>query len=105
MIKKKVTILLLIFSILTVFPLQAFAVTIVKPTNVYTFDYPGYVKVTSGNLNVRSGPGTSYEIIDKLANNTYIVMHGDDGGTSWTYITYPVTGWVSKDYVVIDYGG
>ena len=69
-----------------------------------------YVKTDGGNLNVRSGAGTEYAIVGKLANGTKIdgwSIFGrvDSEGRSWTNITAKdingksVTGWVLDEYL------
>lgn len=99
---KNIIFSILILSFLTVFSVQVFAVSIVSPSHIYP-DYPGYVKIQSGYLNVRSGPGTNYQSIGKLANGTAIYIHGDDGGNGWSYINYPVKGWISNSYCYIKF--
>lgn len=59
----------------------------------------GYVSVSSGNLNVRSGPSTGYPIQDRLANKTEIMIVSQTNG--WCKIVYNGTksGYVSSTYV------
>lgn len=59
----------------------------------------GYVKITSGNLNVRTGKGTSYTIKDKLYNGEKVFIIYDYG--TWVKILYDgnKTGYVSKQYI------
>ena len=61
----------------------------------------GTIKTTSGNLNVRSGPGSSYDIVDKLASGTHVEIYEITtvDGTQWGRIAQ---GWISMDYVVLD---
>ncbi len=55
-------------------------------------------------LNVRRGPGISYEIVDTLdhetggvaATHTFVL----ESGTPWYYIAAPVEGWVHSGFVV-----
>ena len=72
-----------------------------------------YVKTNGGNLNVRSGPGTEYEIVGKLANGTKIlgwqyVGKIDSEGRGWMDIRAigidgeEVNGWVLDDYLSSD---
>lgn len=59
----------------------------------------GYAKVSSGNLNVRSGKGTSYPVKDKLYNGekVFILVDGD----TWVRILYDgnETGYVNRNYI------
>ena len=61
----------------------------------------GTIKTSSGNLNVRSGPGSNYEIVTKLASGTRVDIHEITmvDGTKWGRIDQ---GWISMDYVVLD---
>ena len=61
----------------------------------------GTIKTSSGNLNVRSGPGSNYEIVDKLPSGTRVDIHEIImvDGTKWGRIDQ---GWISMDYVVLD---
>ena len=65
--------------------------------NVTTSSYTRYVSTSSKNLNVRSGAGTSYSIVGKLSKGTAVTVTQVNG--SWSYITSPVTGWVSNSYL------
>lgn len=61
----------------------------------------GYGLVQSGDatLNVRSGPGTDYELVDSLYNRSVVTINGVDNG--WFKISYNDTvGYVSSDYMV-----
>lgn len=57
------------------------------------------VKVQSGNLNVRSGAGTSYAIVGKLAKGENVVVLSQANG--WSRILYHgvKTGYVSSQYL------
>ena len=59
--------------------------------------YTRYVATQSLNLNVRSGAGTNYSIVGKLSKGTAVTVTQING--SWSYITSPVTGWVSNSYL------
>lgn len=50
-----------------------------------------------GGLNVRSGPGTNYEILGRLDNGTQVYPQRWQNG--WAYIVDPVAGWISGDYL------
>ncbi len=54
--------------------------------------------ISSGNLRMRSGPGTSYSIITSLKSGTVVKNLGASG--SWCKVQYgSYTGYVSGDYV------
>lgn len=59
----------------------------------------GYVKITSGYLNVRTGQGTTYTIKDKLYNGEKVFIIYDYG--TWAKILYDgnKTGYVKKQYI------
>ncbi|MFD4764013.1 SH3 domain-containing protein [Streptomyces sp. NPDC058439] len=70
---------------------------------------PGSVwKTTTGNVNLRSGPGTGYSSKGQLAKGTNFTYHctykTSDGKNLWYYSTVRqgahkgVTGWVSWKY-------
>lgn len=65
----------------------------------------GVVTVESGNLNVRSGPGYDYGVIDALGAGTVVaVLSRTEGG--WLYVQYAgaagtTAGYVSADYVTM----
>lgn len=69
-----------------------------------------YIVVTAGdNLNVRSGPGTSYSIVGKFKNGQIIeipFMQPVGGGKDWDYAYGPdantgkdIEGWVATAYI------
>ncbi|WP_157620615.1 SH3 domain-containing protein, partial [Synechococcus sp. PCC 7335] len=51
-----------------------------------------YVSDPNPPLNVRSGPGTRFEKVDTLANDSRVTVTGEDAG--WLQITHPVNGWI-----------
>ena len=59
----------------------------------------GYVKITSGYLNVRNGAGTSYYVKDKLYNSEKVYILTDYG--EWVKILFDgnETGYVNKKYI------
>ena len=63
-------------------------------TNV---SYTRYVSTSSKNLNVRSGPGTNYNVVGSLSKGTAVTVSQVNG--SWSYITSPISGWVSNSYL------
>lgn len=58
------------------------------------------VKVDGGDtLNVRSGPGTGYGVVDKLSNGTKVLVAGT--ASTWQYIkTETTAGYVNRAYLV-----
>lgn len=60
---------------------------------------PAVVNTQSGNLNVRTGAGTSYSIAGKLAKGEYVIVLSSSGG--WSRILYDgvKTGYVSSQYL------
>lgn len=59
--------------------------------------YTRYVATQSAPLNVRSGAGTGYSIKSTLKKGTKVTVNKTSG--AWSYITSPVTGWVSTEYL------
>lgn len=59
--------------------------------------YTRYVATQSAPLNVRSGVGTGYGIKSTLKKGTKVTVTKTSG--AWSYITSPVTGWVSTEYL------
>lgn len=56
--------------------------------------------VTGNGVNLRSGPGTGYQIITCLPKGTYITVNGTQGG--WYKVSYGgKTGYMSADYVSV----
>lgn len=84
MIKKTGLILLVTALFLTMFSFSAFA--------------DEYVYVTGDVLNIRSGPGTGYEVLGQARYGDSLVVLGKEG--TWHLIYYwGVTGYVSGDYI------
>ena len=61
------------------------------------------VNTTSGNLNVRYGPSTSYYKFDSIANKDYVVILSDQGLFSNVIFEGNKTGYVSDSYLTSDY--
>lgn len=57
------------------------------------------VKISSGTLNVRSGPATSYSRIDNLSRGEDVLVLKESG--TWSYVLYhgTKTGYVSSKYL------
>ena len=66
----------------------------------------GPTGTVSQRLNVRTGPGSSYDSLGILEANTVIVLMGKNATGSWLQIQYPIgttgRGWVSVEYVKVD---
>lgn len=79
--------------------ITTYATSIVEPI-LHTY-YTAKVSITSGTLNVRSGPGTNYSIIGSLANGTKVNIDGTNSweNDTWMYISSPMVGWVSTSYL------
>lgn len=85
-------------SKLLVFVLLIMNVCFVAP-NASTLSISGTVKTSSGNLNVRSGAGTSYKILGSLSNGAKVTIT-DDSNADWYTIKYNSgKGYVNKDYI------
>lgn len=64
--------------------------------------YAYMVKTNGGNLNVRETPSTDGKIIGTLPNGTVVeVYYIQKAGTpaGWSYISYPMEGYVSSAYL------
>lgn len=57
------------------------------------------VRTSSGNLNVRSGPGTSYSIVHKLPKEETVVILSQSNGWSRVLFDGVKTGYVSSQYL------
>ena len=56
--------------------------------------------VLAETLNVRAGPGTKYEIIDKLKKGDSYLIDRIDG--KWVQLAWPIEAWVYKGLVKIE---
>ncbi len=63
-------------------------------TNVVTATYNRYVKVNT-SLNVRSGPGTSYNVVGRKYNGDKVTVYKEN--SNWSNIG--INEWVSSDYL------
>lgn len=58
----------------------------------------GTVNTSSSSLNVRSGPGSNYGVIGRVAKGAQVTILGEENG--WYKITFGTSeGYVSKDYI------
>ncbi|MCI4140258.1 SH3 domain-containing protein, partial [Bacillus vallismortis] len=61
-------------------------------------DSSGTVTSTDPDLRMRTGPGTSYDVIGKFPQGSQGYVIDKDSG--WIKISYQIaTGWVSSEYV------
>lgn len=57
---------------------------------------------TTGNVNMRTGPGTDNRLVTTLTKGSSVVYQGQSSGR-WHYVKYgAVYGWVYNDYLEID---
>ena len=70
-------------------------------TGTVTAGSKGKIVNAEGGLNIRSGPGTSYEKVASASNGAEVTVLGEENG--WYKIKYnnTDTGYVSKDYVSV----
>lgn len=62
--------------------------------------HTGTVTNVNSSLNVRSGPGTSYDKIGSLSNNSTVEIYGGTAQNGWYKIKYGTgVGYVSADYI------
>lgn len=62
------------------------------------------VMITTGDVNIRKGPGTDYSSVGVIKADTVVAYHGnsiiDEGGVVWYNILYHgIDGWISSKYV------
>jgi hypothetical protein len=56
--------------------------------------------VKAANLNIRSGPGTQYNVLDILPANTCVTLRARNEDNSWVWeISEKNTGWISSYYL------
>ena len=76
-----------------------------QPDYVIAEPYLQYCSVVTknSNLNIRSGPGTDYDIIGKAPKSSIMIVKGFSANIDdWILIEYnDVIGWVSSEYVVL----
>lgn len=61
----------------------------------------GHVRTNGSNLNVRTGPGIDYEIINKLANGTEVQIMKEENG--WYQLEFPAKyGYVCGQYLELN---
>ena len=67
-------------------------------------DEEGSTAYTTGDVNLRSGPGLSYDTVGSIGSGVYIEYLGessvDERGVAWYHVRYNgMTGWSSSKYV------
>lgn len=69
-------------------------------TNDRTDEEPKHYVVTASSLNVRTGPGTNYEIFSNLKKDDYVLVKAKEG--DWLFVTFGPAkdGWISSRYAV-----
>ncbi len=78
--------------------------TSAAPSGELTLGAEGTIINAEGGLRVRSGPGTSYEVLASLANGNTVTVLADAGG-GWYQISYrgsggsAETGYIMGDYI------
>ncbi len=84
-------------------------VSLPEPTALQTI-MPGvvYGRVLT-RLNVRAGPGTSFETVGTLESGMLVILKGRNSSASWFQIEYPIgtsrIGWVTAQYIETDRAG
>lgn len=64
------------------------------------------VAVSTANVNLRAGPGTSYPAVTVVPQGSRIVTHGCVADYAWCDVAYgPHRGWMSASYIQVVYQG
>lgn len=98
-LKRVVVAMLCMVTMLT----SSMSVSAANQKYTYSVDKPGYgtVVISSGTLNVRSGPSTSGTTVKaSLPNGSYVMLIGQS--SNFYYVQYDTNGnvgYVSKDYI------
>lgn len=80
---------------------NAIAVLATVPPAPVVQDLGNHIIINTGNLNVRRGPGGSYEILAKVAGGTQLKILGRAPDDVWFLIEgYFGLGWVNSQYVI-----
>jgi len=84
---------------LPLIPTPTQVVTAVTPTPQPTATLDGvYITISGARQNVRSGPGTNYDVIGQLQNGEQFRVIGANNDFSWVVIEYRgALGWLSTD--------
>jgi len=82
-------------------------IEIVKPQNLLDeVNAPHAMVNANGGLRLRSGPGTNYEIIMVVPNDSAVVERGyNDDSFEWVYVEYNGKyGWLSSEFLIFSDG-
>ena len=72
------------------------AAEVEKPPELEQPAQPGSVRVTGGEVNIRTGPGTTYDVVKAVSKGTVLSMPTTNG---WYPILYgDEVCWISKEY-------
>ena len=75
----------------------------IDPNNFLTDNTKVYCNVNSGNVNIRSGPSTSYEIVGKVRKNEQMtrIANGKQTGERWDRVVLEngIVGYIYQPYV------
>lgn len=64
------------------------------------------VGVTSGSVNLRSGPGAQYAVVAVVPPSQTVTVIGCVAGSSWCDVTWAsYRGWMSANYIYAQVGG
>lgn len=64
------------------------------------------VGVTSGSVNLRSGPGSQYEVVAVVPQNQTVTVVGCLAGSTWCDIAWAnYRGWMSANFIYTQVGG
>lgn len=78
----------------------------VPVANTVSAEVTAVVSTSGANLNVRSGPATTYALITKVANGATVTVLGRDESSTWLQIQFATatadTGWVATHYLQVD---
>lgn len=64
-----------------------------------------YGSIGGDSANIRSGPGTNYDVITSFANGTELQVVGRNDDSSWLVINLPAggTGWIRVDLILFTF--
>lgn len=94
---------LILVAMLVIMPAtSAYAATVVKPAKTWGAARLYRVNITSGTLNVRSGPGTNYKVLGYCEGIDAISCDGQDSSGTWFHMNETGSqyeGWVARKYL------
>lgn len=72
------------------------------PAPLRLYDYPLATVRTSGRVNLRSGPGVSFQIIDDVGNNVQFAVLGRNEAGDWIRVENGgYSGWMSRSLLLL----